>query len=222
MNSIDLEVKKEIADGVIHGAVLQAGTAQETLIAKAWGYADGESKTEMRIDTVIDLASVTKVLATTRALALCCDKGLVDLDAAFTCYLPEYSAPLQEPITVRELATHVSGFGQQCHYDAPEGHEIRRKMLTTSPGGSCGKLEYSCWNFHLLDMLVEKVTGYPLPEFCRKRIFEPLGMLDTLLGKPLPTLPSARLSCSHATDKPGRFKLIGELGRQWSRGMEIN
>ena len=175
------------------------------ILSQKPGYADSESKTEMRIDTVIDLASVTKVLATTSVLALCCDEGLVDLDAPFTCYLPEYSAPLQEPITVRELATHVSGFGQQCHYDAPEGHEIRRKMLATSPGGPRGKLEYSCWNFHLLEMLVEKVTGYPLPEFCRKRIFEPLGMLDSSLGKPLPTLPSARLSRSYATDKPGQI-----------------
>ena len=205
MKTIDLEIEKEIAEGVIHGAVLHAGTVRKTVLAKAWGHADAEGRTEMRIDTVFDLASVTKVLATTSALVLCCDDGLVDLDAPFTRYLPEYSAPLQEPITVRELAAHISGFGQQGRYDAPDGREIRRKMLATSPGGQRGRLEYSCWNFQLLAMLVEKVTGCSLPEFCRKRIFEPLGMLDSSLGKPLLTLPADRLSRSYATEKPGQI-----------------
>jgi CubicO group peptidase (beta-lactamase class C family) len=205
MTSIDSEIKQEIAAGIIHGAVVYAGTIQETFLAKAWGHADANGQRPMRIDTVFDLASVTKVLATTSALALCCDDGLVDLDAPFTYYLPEYAAPLPEPITVRELATHQSGLGQQSHYDAPEGPEIRRKILTTSPGGPRGKFEYSCWNFQLLGMVVENVAGCPLPEFCRKRIFEPLGMRETSLGSPLPTVPAGRLSRSFATDKPGQI-----------------
>ena len=205
MNSIDSEVSKGIAEGVIHGAVLQAGTAHEDFFAKAWGYADAESRTEMGIDTVIDLASVTKVLATTSALAICRDRGLVDLDAAFTCYLPDYSAAMPKPITVRELATHTSGFGQQCHYDDADGHDIRRNMLATPPSGAHGKFEYSCWNFQLLGMLLEEVTGCLLPEFCRTQIFEPLGMRDSSLGAPLPALPVTRLAQTYATDRPGQI-----------------
>ncbi|NLE28983.1 MAG: beta-lactamase family protein [Phycisphaerae bacterium] len=205
MNSFEDEIKFELENNIIHGAVILTGTLKGTLVEKAWGYADIDSKIPMRIDTIFDLASITKVLASTTAIAICCDDGLVDFDEPFTKYLPEYTAPLEEAITIRDLAMHISGFGQQVHYEALTGSEIRHNLLTVSPQYlPHEKFEYSCWNFHLLGMIVEKVTGKSLPDFCRERIFEPLNMRYTSLGKPV-IQDISRLAKTCNTEKSGEI-----------------
>lgn len=203
-SGIDTEIEFEINSGIINGAVVSAGTAQDTIFEKAWGYADIDRGIEMRTDTVIDIASVTKALATSSALAICRDIGLIDFDRPYTDYLPEYAAPLTKAITVRDLAMHISGFGQQVHYTANSGWEIKRKLLSVSPEGQYGNFEYSCWNFHLLGMLVEKVSGKSLPDFCHERIFLALGMNDTVLGKTL-TQDPMRLAKTCTTAASGQI-----------------
>ncbi|MFA6714231.1 MAG: serine hydrolase domain-containing protein [Victivallaceae bacterium] len=199
---VEAEIKSELDSGIINGAVISAGTADETRFEKAWGFAD--TGTRMRTDTVIDMASVTKALATSSALAICRDDGLIDFDRPFTDYLPAYRAPLAKSITVRDLAMHVSGFGAQKYYTAATGREIRRNLLLAPPPGRHGDFEYSCWNFQLLGMLVEEVSGCSLPDFCHNRIFAQLGMHDTSLGKPLTEDP-ARLARTCAAAGPGRI-----------------
>lgn len=200
----DDEVAFELVNGIIHGAGVNAGDASATRLEQTWGYADNAHTVPMRTDTVIDVASVTKVLATTTALLLARDEGLIDFDAPFHSYLPGYCAPLSQPISVRDLAMHISGFGQQKHYDAPTGEEIRRKLLSVPPPNPRGKFEYSCWNFQLLGMILEQITGQPLPEYCREKIFLPLGMHDTSLGRPITEEP-LRLAQTCATDGPGQI-----------------
>ncbi|MDD5598750.1 MAG: serine hydrolase, partial [Victivallaceae bacterium] len=85
---IESETEFELDSGIINGAVISAGTADETRFEKAWGYADAGNGIKMRTDTVIDMASVTKALATSSALAICRDEGLIDFDRPFTDYLP--------------------------------------------------------------------------------------------------------------------------------------
>jgi serine-type D-Ala-D-Ala carboxypeptidase len=202
---IENEIAFEITGGIINGAVVNAGNAENTFIEKAWGYADIDSRTKMRPDTVIDMASVTKALATSTALAICRDDGLIDFDKAFTAYLPEYTAVLNSPVTVRDLAMHISGFGQQCHYTADMSTEIRRKLLSVPPQRlPHEQFEYSCWNFHLLGMLIERVSGKSLTAFCRERIFEPLGMDNSSLEKPL-TKNASLIAKTCATKKPGQI-----------------
>jgi len=198
------EIRSEIENGIINGAVINAGTLQETFIGKAWGYADIDNKIEMQVDTVIDMASVTKALATATALLICHNKGLVDFDSPFTDYLPEYAALLKTPVTVRDLATHISGFGQQEHYNADTGSEIRKKILSVPPPNQAGRFEYSCWNFQLLGMVIENVSGKSLIDFCREEIFEPLGMHNTSLGKPL-NADRMLLARTCATEKAGQI-----------------
>ncbi|MDD5596988.1 MAG: serine hydrolase [Victivallaceae bacterium] len=201
---IEAEIESELNSGVINGAAISAGTADAARFEKAWGYADIGRGTKMRPDTVIDMASVTKALATGSALALCRDDGLIDFDRPFTAYLPDYRAQLAETVTVRDLAMHISGFGQQVHYTAATGGEIRRNLLSVAPSGTHGVFEYSCWNFHLLGLIVENMSGQSLPDFCRDRIFAPLGMNDTSLGKPLTDDP-ARLARTCAAAGPGQI-----------------
>ncbi|MDD2710067.1 MAG: serine hydrolase [Verrucomicrobiae bacterium] len=199
------EITFEINNGIIHGATIHAGTLSDTLIEKAWGYADIDGNVKMRTDTIIDMASVTKALATTSALAICFDEGLLDFDTPFTAYLPEYTAPLKNPVTVRDLAMHLSGFGQQNHYTANTGGEIRKKLVSVPPQNPPReKFEYSCWNYHLLGMIIENVTGKSLDHFCSERIFSPLGMRNTSLGKPLTSNPEL-LAKTCGTEKPGQI-----------------
>ena len=199
------EIKVEIKNGIINGAVINAGTVRKTIVEEAWGYADIDTRTKMRTDTIIDLASVTKALATSTALVICRNEGLIDFDEPFATYLPEYKALLKAPVTVRDLAMHISGFGQYSSYDADTGGEIRRKLLSVPPQHPPrGKFEYSCWNFHLLGMIIESVSGMTLAEFCRERIFEPLKMYNTSLGKPV-TAESALLAKTCGTGKPGQI-----------------
>ncbi|MDD2479064.1 MAG: serine hydrolase [Victivallaceae bacterium] len=202
-SAIEKEIESEISSGIINGAVINVGTLAKTFFEKSWGYADIDEKITMRADTIIDMASVTKVLTST-ALAICCDDKLINIDRPFTDYLDQYKAVLDKTITVRDLAMHISGFGQQKHYAATSGQEIRQKLLSVPPPGQHGVLEYSCWNFQLLGMLVEKVSGLPLPDFCHKRIFEPLGMNSTSLGKPV-TKNLVRLAKTCGTAKPGEI-----------------
>ena len=200
----DEEIAFELKNGIIHGACVNTGNATTTRLEQAWGHANPAHTVPMQTDTVIDLASVTKVLATTTALLLAHDDGLIDFGAPLDSYLSDYTAPLSQTITVRDLAMHVSGFGQQTHYNAPTGREIRRKLLSVPPPRPRGRFEYSCWNFQLLGMILEQTTGLPLPHYCRDRIFRPLGMKDTALGHPATTDP-ARLAQTCATKRPGQI-----------------
>ena len=201
----ETEIRREMAENIIHGAVVSAGNAAGTYLEQAWGFATPSHRIPMQTDTVIDLASITKVLVTATALLQLRDGGQIDLDAPFTAYLPQYTAVLPHPITVRDLATHISGFGQQEHFRAPTGAEVRRKLLTTPPTGPYGHLEYSCWNFLLLAMIVENQSGQPLPEYCREHIFRPLDMNDTALGRPAAAVVPERLAQTCTTENPGQI-----------------
>lgn len=198
------EISFETEKGIINGVVINTGTIDKTFLESAWGHADVDNKVEMRTDTVIDMASVTKALATTTSLLICHYKGLLDFDRPFTDYLPEYTAQLKTPITVRDLATHISGFGQQEHYNADAGSEIKKKMLSVPPSGQHGNFEYSCWNFQLLGMIIEKLSGKSIVDFCREEIFDPLEMHNTSLGKPL-TTNKTLLAKTCATEKAGQI-----------------
>lgn len=200
-------IESEITDGVICGAVLVSGDAHGIRYAEAFGHAVPDKMIPMRLNTIIDVASVTKVVATTTALCICRDRGLIDFDMDFRTYLPEFSPKLNQPITVRDLATHVSGFGQEPgkprQYFDEDGRKLMKNVLTTPPlYGPREKFEYACWNFLLLGMIVEQTTGKSLTDFCRDEIFAPLLMQDSSMGAPVTTAPQ-RLAQTIETNKPG-------------------
>lgn len=167
-----------MSNGLWTGAVVVAGTRDEVLFKRAWGWMDKEKTLPMREDAVFDLASVTKAVGTTTALALCIDRGWIDPDAVFTNYLPGYTGTLKGPVTVRDLARHISGFSNGKPYDK-EG-EVAERVLQFSPARPAGApYEYSCGNFILLGLLVERVSGKSLADFCGENVFAPLGMRAT-------------------------------------------
>lgn len=135
----------------------------------------------MPVDAVFDLASVTKAVGTATAVAVCIERGWVASDAAFTNYLPEYAGVLKGPLSVRDLARHLSGFDNSKPYDAENA--VTQRILRFSPIRPAGeRYEYSCANLILLGLIVEHATKESLADFCRKNFFEPLGMSRTGWG----------------------------------------
>ena len=199
----------DIHDGIIHGAAVLAGTPDRDFYDRGFGFAENSRMFPMNTQTVTDVASVTKAAATVTALLLCHSRGWIDFDAPFTDYMPDYEPILSRPIRVRDLANHTSGFGdvpgkQRLYFDE-SGRQMLRNMLVMPPPFPPGeKIRYACWNYILLAMIIERVTGKTLADFCREEIFLPLGMQDTSLGKPV-DLPQERIAQTITTEKPGQI-----------------
>ncbi len=196
-------VEAGIAEGYCKGAVVLAGTPEEVLLHEAFGHARVEpEQVAMHGDSVFDLASVTKVVAATTACAACVDKGLVDLDRPLRQYLPEMSGKGIEQVTLRQVGAHTSGLDNQKYSPRYRGDAMIRAMLAAAPCREPGsRYEYSCLNFILLGMVVEKVSGQSLSAFCEEHVFRPLGMTDTRFG-PVPN--SLRL-VGNSVPEPGQI-----------------
>jgi len=136
----------------------------------------------VRVDTIYDLASLTKVVATTTATMMMVDEGRLDLDAPVQSFLPRFVGPGKEAVTVRHLLTHSSGID----WWAPLYQELRGKeafldriysMRLVYPPGT--ETKYSDLGVMLLGEILERVSGRSLPELLKERLFGPLGMVDT-------------------------------------------
>ncbi|MDD4816958.1 MAG: serine hydrolase [Victivallaceae bacterium] len=203
MSAYQDEIAAEIADGVIDGAVVCAGDRTGIKRIEHFGFADRSGGVPMRDDSIFDVASITKVIAVAPALRLL---G-VDMDRPFTDYI-DFHAALIAPVTVRDLATHISGFalnGGPIPYFSEDGRAMMRDILRRPPiFPPRTRYEYACWNFLLLGAIVEKVSGEPLNTFCRHTIFAPLKMNDTSLGRPV-TDDISRLARTFAMPHAGEI-----------------
>ena len=200
----------EMRDGVIHGATVMAGGLEGTDVVASWGWADASHTVPMTPRTVIDMASVTKTAAGVTAYLVAHARGKVaDFDVPFTNCLPAYSAPLARTITLRDLANHVSGFGEadgrgKRIYFSNDPRTMLRNILSMPPKAPRpGHVFYSCRNYVLLGQAFEAKMGCRAADFCRKEIFLPAGMNDTSLGAPLPSIGPDRLAQTFGTRKGG-------------------
>jgi CubicO group peptidase (beta-lactamase class C family) len=143
----------------------------------------------MTEDTIFDLASLTKSLATATAVMQLYEQGSVQFDDPVQQYLPDFNTandPRRAKVTVRMLLTHTSGEAGDVDLKDPWGldradkaegiHRALTTPLESSPGGI---FRYSDINFLLLGALIEKVTGEALDVYVQRHVFEPLGMEDT-------------------------------------------
>ena len=199
----------EMRDRVIHGATVMAGDVNGTDVVFSWGWADAAHTIPMTPRTVIDMASVTKTAAGVTAYLVAHARGKVDVDMPFTNYLSAYSAPLSRTITLRDLANHVSGFGEadgkgKRVYFSDDPRTMLRNILSMPPKNPLtGKVVYCCRNYVLLGQAFEATLGCRAADFCRKEIFQPAGMSDTSLGAPLPSIAPERLAQTCGTKKGG-------------------
>ena len=211
MKEIISILRSDIDDGIICGGAVLAAKDGTVYCDIGAGHTSPERKYCMDTDTVLDVASTTKVAATITALLICHSRGLIDFEAPFTEYLKDFSAPLYEPVTIRDLANHLSGFGdirgqKQRPYFDESGTRMLENMLTVPPPHPPTRHPYyACWNYILLTLILERITGKSLADFCAHEIFRPLGMEFSTLGKPRADLPPERLGQTMGTDKPGEI-----------------
>ncbi len=156
---------------------------------KAYGERALEPRREvMTLDTVFDLASLTKVIVTTTAVMQLVERGKVRLNDPVAKYLPEFAQNGREDITVRQLLTHYSGLEPDLDLKtAWGGKETAYRMAfaetPVDPPGS--KFSYSDINFIVLGALVERVSREALDEYAARHIFAPLKMTRTRFVPPL-------------------------------------
>jgi len=205
MKKFEQEILAEMSDGVIDGVTVCAGNRHGAVFCQSYGFADKRNQIPATNEMIVDVASITKVVAVSPALAICRRRGLIDFDAPFTDYI-EFHAPLPASVTIRDLATHVSGFaidGGPLPYFSENGAEIMANIFEHSPiWAPRSRYEYACWNFLILGKIVEKITGERLQDFCRREVFEPLGMSSTSLGNPV-TADVSRLARTFGTPEAG-------------------
>jgi CubicO group peptidase (beta-lactamase class C family) len=172
------------------GAVLLVARDGRLVHERAFGFAqlnDLAGRTlaappAMKTSTVFDLASVTKVMGTTFAIMLLADRGQVDVDAPVSRYLPEFSGPHLDSITVQHLLQHSSGLvqWQPLYYHAANSAQTYGLIRNMPLGWGVGEARhYSDLGFMLLGYIVERVSGQALDRFLAVNLYEPLGLKST-------------------------------------------
>ncbi|HET6979586.1 MAG TPA: exo-beta-N-acetylmuramidase NamZ domain-containing protein [Pyrinomonadaceae bacterium] len=221
---MDAFVAADIEQRRLPGAVVMVGRKGRIVWRKAYGARALEPTREaMTLDTIFDLASLTKVVATATSIMILVERGKVRLDSSITRYIPQLSGKGRESVTIEHLLTHVSGYAPDFDlkerwsgYD--EGIErLYREPLRNPPGT---RFAYSDIGFIALGEVVARVSGMPLDQFAQKNIFEPLHMTNTGF-RPSPALKS-RIA---PTERRGRMRYLGdnaasiaEPGEDWLRG----
>ena len=182
-SKVDSLVLSAISQKYFPGAALIVANDHDVLYEKYYGSFtyDSDSK-PVDQNSLFDLASVTKVVATTSAIMILHEKGLIDLDEFVWKYFPDFKINGKEYTTVKNLLLHNSGlpawipFYKTCKTKGNVFDTICTLTPKFTPGSD---FLYSDLNFIMLGFLVEKISGITLDEFCDENLFKPLGMRET-------------------------------------------
>ncbi len=185
---------------VFPGAVAAVVWGGTRLVLGAFGHAQvTPRRRSMTTETIFDLASLTKPLATTTAVLQLWEQGAIDLDAPVVAYLPRFARGGKAAVTVRQLLSHTSGLPawemlylpgtpRENATRAPSCRSIEEAVaricatpVVVRPGT---KVEYSDLGFIILGYLVERLSGLSLDRYVRRHIFQPLGMRWTRFRPP--------------------------------------
>jgi uncharacterized protein YbbC (DUF1343 family)/CubicO group peptidase (beta-lactamase class C family) len=183
LGPISAIVEKAIASGQMPGVVVLVGNSDGVLYREAFGQRSlVPEERPMTPDTIFDISSLTKVVATTAAVMQLVEKGKLSLDKTVVTYWPLFRRHGKERITVRQLLTHYSGLRPDLdmRHKWSGRAETLRRIIAEKPLSPPGRrFIYSDINFIILGELVQRISGQPLDVYCARNIFEPLGMKDT-------------------------------------------
>ena len=219
LGRIDEVVRQSLAHGDAPGAVVLILHDGYVIWRKAYGLRRQKPTTVvMTVDTVFDLASLTKPIATATSIMLLIEQGKLRLSDCVAQYIPEFAANGKDAITVEHLLLHTSGLiadNPLADYRDGPAQAFKRihALGTVSPPGE--RFTYSDVGFIVLGELIQRVSGQPLDVFARQHIFVPLGMADTTFR------PSGTLQERAApTEKIKDHWLTGEVHDPRSRALE--
>ncbi|WP_163686590.1 serine hydrolase domain-containing protein [Mycolicibacterium gadium] len=236
-DTVSTLINDAIAAHELPGAVVVVGHGGTTVFEQAFGLRklagepgpDGAPAPEepMTVDTIFDLASLTKSLATATAVMQLYEQGKVQFDDAVEKYLPDFN-PARDPqraqVSVRMLLTHTSGLVGELDLrdtwglDGPDKSEGIRRALTKPLEGVPGaSFRYSDVNFILLGLMVEKITRQPEDDYVQEHVFGPLGMLDTRYLPPAKACGPHQIRGSAIAWAPGPPETCA--AGEWSAGV---
>ncbi|MDB5354861.1 MAG: hypothetical protein JWN24_1314 [Phycisphaerales bacterium] len=210
MARADKLINDAIAGEKCPGAVLLVGRGDTILYEKAYGNRAVKPQPEpMTLDTVFDLASLSKSVGTATSVMLLSERGLLKLDDPVAKYLPAFGTNGKENITVADLLLHRSGLmadNDMADYaDGPKS--AMEKILAMAPESKpLSIFRYSDVNYIVLGELVKTVAGRPLDVFARDEFFRPLGMSDTSYNPP----ESLKPRCAPTEQRDGHW-IRGEV-----------
>jgi uncharacterized protein YbbC (DUF1343 family)/CubicO group peptidase (beta-lactamase class C family) len=222
---MDQVIAAAIEKKELPGAVVLVARHGRIAWRKAYGSRAVDPQREaMTLDTIFDLASLTKIVATATSIMILVEQGKVRLNDAVVEFIPEMKGGGRDAITIEQLLTHTTGFAPD--FDLRErwtGYDeaikrLSREPLRSQPGA---RFVYSDINYIALGEVVHRVSGQMLDEFARKNIFLPLGMHDTAFN------PAAGLRPRIAPTEKRRGQMnylgdsdegAGPQGEQWLRG----
>ncbi|WP_407271562.1 serine hydrolase domain-containing protein [Radiobacillus sp. PE A8.2] len=200
-------LQKEIDLEHIPGAVISVSYGGKTVMEEAIGYRSVyPNKLPMSLDTVFDLASLTKIVATLPSILKLIDNGEIRLDDPISHFLPKFGQNGKEKITIRHLLTHTSGLPAHKSYYAE--NFSRNKIIETifaeeldhSPDQ---KVVYSDLGLIMLYKVIEKVTTQPFEQFTEEQLFKPLNMLCCGYN---PSFSRERYAATEYSEKLNEYK----------------
>jgi len=197
-SGINEAANEAVASGEIPGAVVMVGRGDDILLHRAYGSRRLlPQPAPMTVDTIFDLASLTKPFGTTLAVMRLVERGAIKLDAPLGRYLKEFRDKQYDEITIKRLLTHSAGLAAYppngtVSAGFPRAASAIAKLPLDYPPGSA--FQYSDTGFILLSEVVRRVSGTPLDRYLEKTVFKPLGLNDTsfhpkagALGRVAPT-----------------------------------
>jgi uncharacterized protein YbbC (DUF1343 family) len=210
LERIDALVADGLAEKKMPGCVVCIGRQGKIVLLKAYGNRQIEPQLlPMTTDTVFDMASITKPVATATSIMLLVERGQLKLSDKVAALIPEFAAQEKGEITIGDLLLHKSGLiadNPLADYEHGPEEALRRiyaLKLQTPPGN---RFIYSDVNFILLGEIVRRVSGQNLHEFSQANIFKPLGMSETGF------LPGEALRARAApTEKRGEVWIQGQV-----------
>lgn len=218
--------EKIVTDGIESGEY----TAGVYLVARrgkvaaqgAFGrHADGDAP-EARIDSIFDMASMTKPVSTATSLMMLVEQGMLHLNQPVTDFFPDRKLPHLSNVTIKQLLTHTSGLPAWCDLFSKVGtreaaiEQLLQIALEAVPGT---RYAYSCMGYIALGLVIERITGMPLEKFAAERVFKPLGMKDSGYNPPL-DLCDRIVSTSNSRGRD--YCLRGEVHDENAHAMEGN
>lgn len=222
---MDAVIQTSIEKKEMPGAVVLVARHGKIVWRKAYGARAVEPQREaMTLDTIFDLASLTKVVATTTSIMILVEQGKIRLTDSVVQFIPEMKGDGRDAITIEQLMTHMSGFAPDFDLrDRWTGYDeamkrLYREPLSNQPGT---RFVYSDINYIALGEVVHRVSGEMLDDFARRDIFLPLGMRDTGFN------PAANLRTRVAPTEKRRAQMnylgdsgadSGSQGEEWLRG----
>lgn len=186
--AVDAILKAAIAEKAPPGAVVVVGHNGKIVYRRAFGYRSLEpTLAPMTLDTVFDVASLTKCLATATSLTRMLELGQIRLNDPVSKYLPEFAQNGKKDVMIRQLATHYSGLAPDLDLKQPWlGYETAIQMAMAEPlrDPPGAKFVYSDINYIVLGELIRRISGLPLDKYASAHIYQPLKMTRTTFNPP--------------------------------------